>query len=831
MDEAAARRVLLVRAFESTPGAPWSEADRDWADSTALRRSKSDSDAPALIAERARIAFERLQSRDPSLGRWFAATAAPAALTLVLPLLGAVLGLASDAIGASRRIDLLAPPLLALMTWNLVVYVLLAWHALRGAPSEPGPLRCALHAFARQLAARWLQGRPQRARSAFIADWSQLGRPLHEARIARALHLAAAAFAIGALASMYARGLAFEYRAGWDSTFLDAAGVQRLLGIVLWPARLLAGFDLPDAAALEALRFSRGPGENAARWIHAYAASVLALVVLPRFALAGFAQWRARQFAQRFPIALDGTHFEALAQRLAAARPRSRTLDANGPRASPNGPDAAARSIELSLVSHTNVGKTTLARTLLRMDIGEVRDAEHVTFAAEGHTLVESDAGDRLELWDTPGFGDSVRLAERLAQSATPVGWFLGQVWDRVRDRAFWSSQRALRNVFERADVVLYLVDASPADASTPNAFAVVDAELRVLDLLRKPVLVLLNRLGAPRPAAEQDAQAAAWRERLASHACVRGVLALDAFTRCWVQEGALLDAVAPLVPADLRPAFARLRAAWQARSSKVFERSMQVLARRLARAALDRETVVDGDLRGRLLDIGAGLGLRPRGQHTPREKAMQRLADRLAGEVRASTDVLIELHELGGHSTEQVLAGLAKQVALTEPLDEGRAALWGGIASGALVGLKADLASGGLTLGGGMLAGGIVGALGAAGLARGYNQLRGVDVPTLIWSPPALETQVRAALLGYLAVAHFGRGRGVWSAPDEPAFWAETIDATLASRIETLRALLAQRDGSDGDATRLTNDLQAWLLPAAGELLRRLYPTAQLPV
>jgi hypothetical protein len=35
--------------------------------------------------------------------------------------------------------------------------------------------------------------------------------------------------------------------------------------------------------------------------------------------------------------------------------------------------------VALSLVSHTNVGKTTLARTLLRRDIGEERDNAHET--------------------------------------------------------------------------------------------------------------------------------------------------------------------------------------------------------------------------------------------------------------------------------------------------------------------------------------------------------------------------------------------------------------------------------------------------------------------
>ena len=35
--------------------------------------------------------------------------------------------------------------------------------------------------------------------------------------------------------------------------------------------------------------------------------------------------------------------------------------------------------IHLSLVSHTNIGKTTLARTLLMRDVGEVADRAHVT--------------------------------------------------------------------------------------------------------------------------------------------------------------------------------------------------------------------------------------------------------------------------------------------------------------------------------------------------------------------------------------------------------------------------------------------------------------------
>jgi len=122
-------------------------------------------------------------------------------------------------------------------------------------------------------------------------------------------------------------------------------------------------------------------------------------------------------------------------------------------------------TITLSLISHTNVGKTTLARTLLRRDVGDVRDAAHVTDAATGYTLIESPAGDILQLWDTPGFGDSVRLLKRLRQSGNPLGWFLTQAWDRFTDRPFFSSH-AVRNVRDEADVVLYLVNAG----RTPRA-------------------------------------------------------------------------------------------------------------------------------------------------------------------------------------------------------------------------------------------------------------------------------------------------------------------------------------------------------------------------
>ena len=81
-------------------------------------------------------------------------------------------------------------------------------------------------------------------------------------------------------------------------------------------------------------------------------------------------------------------------------------------------------SIFISLVSHTNAGKTTLARTLLDRDVGVVRDAPHVTEFAVQHVLQRSPEGDELILRDTPGFGERARLARRMQHSGNPIGCF-----------------------------------------------------------------------------------------------------------------------------------------------------------------------------------------------------------------------------------------------------------------------------------------------------------------------------------------------------------------------------------------------------------------------
>ena len=481
-------------------------------------------------------------------------------------------------------------------------------------------------------------------------------------------------------------------------------------------------------------------------------------------------------------------------------------------------------SISISLVSHTNAGKTTLARTLLGSDVGEVRDAPHVTEFADQHVLQRSPEGDELILWDTPGFGDSARLARRMQHSGNPIGWLLSEVWDRWRDRPFWASQQALRNLREQADVVLYLVNA----AEEPAAAAYVAPEMQLLAWVGKPVLVLLNQLGAPRESAAELADVQRWRSSLAPFALVQAVLPLDAFARCWVQEAGLLRAIERALPAQQQGAARRLAQAWSVQHQATFEAAMAVLANSLARTALARQVIEGGGAwLDRLRRVGARVGL-PGGDDDAVQRAQNALAAAAQEEVRDSTAALLALHHLEGRAQGEILQRVAGLVQVRQRVDEGSAALLGGVVSGALAGLKADIVSGGLTLGGGMLAGGLLGALGAAGLARGANVVRGTGRGWLGWQSAALTPMLHAAVLRYLAVAHFGRGRGEWAQGEAPAHWQGVVEAACEPQHAALELLWQQRgEALDVHTQILAQALHPILADTTRRALAALYPDA----
>jgi hypothetical protein len=153
---------------------------------------------------------------------------------------------------------------------------------------------------------------------------------------------------------------------------------------------------------------------------------------------------------------------------------------------------------------------------------------------------------------------------------------------------------------------------------------------------------------------------------------------------------------------------------------------------------------------------------------------------------------------------------------------------MMGGVVSGALSGLVADLASGGLTLGVGMLAGGILGALGGAGVAHGYNVARGGEKPQVRWSDEFLDGLAASAILRYLAVAHYGRGRGEWKESEYPAFWPLQVEAALLAYRSRLELVWRDRIGAGADD--VAERLRPLLREATLDVLHALYPAIRIP-
>jgi GTPase SAR1 family protein len=482
-------------------------------------------------------------------------------------------------------------------------------------------------------------------------------------------------------------------------------------------------------------------------------------------------------------------------------------------------PAPGVDKINISLLSHTNVGKTTLARTLLRQDIGEVSDRAHVTEVAESHVLIESPAGDSLILWDTPGFGDSTRVLARLQQGEKPIGWFLSHVWDRFADRPFWCSQQAMHHAREASDVILYVVNAG----EQPSSAGYIDAEMRILGWIGKPVILLLNQLGPPRESAQAQADVAQWHSHIEQYKWVEMVLPFDAFARCWVQEGTLLAHVQRLLSAPRQPAFQRLRESWRERNLAVFRESMQALANQIGAAAADAEPIQEQDIQGKARAWIGAVTTGVERADAQLERAQSNLARRLDTQIRNTTGRLVQLHGLTGRATDEVLKRLGSEFAVDRPADADKASVLGGLVSGALGGLAADLGAGGLTFGAGALIGGVLGAFGARGLAKAYNLARGSNTGTVRWSREFLFARVAAALMRYLAVAHFGRGRGEFVSGVAPAHWQDAVQQALERRRARLDAVWA--DAPSTSAVLIAAALLPILTASAREVLINLYP------
>ncbi len=315
MTEDDARSLFLVRAveIEDRGEALLTREDRQQANATA--RDQPDGARPdrfeeQFLARRGRFAAARLATRNPTVEKAVRFSHWPVWINWAIPLAALVLGLITNEIGSGKRLNIVAFPLIGMFAWNLVVYLSIivsqVVKPMRRGKAVPESPSTGWFDRLRSLGQARLSGQDvlSRALVRFLGDWSAASRPITGFRGARNLHLGSALFATGLIGGMYLRALGIEYRAGWESTFLDAGAVHGLVSTLLGPASALTNVSLPDVAQIAAIRWDGpiGGGENAGPWIHLYAATAAGFVIVPRLALAAWSELRVLHLSRRFPV-------------------------------------------------------------------------------------------------------------------------------------------------------------------------------------------------------------------------------------------------------------------------------------------------------------------------------------------------------------------------------------------------------------------------------------------------------------------------------------------------------------------------------------------------
>lgn len=353
-------------------------------------------------------------------------------------------------------------------------------------------------------------------------------------------------------------------------------------------------------------------------------------------------------------------------------------------------------AIKLAVVGHTNVGKTSLLRTLTGdVHFGEVSHRPSTTRHVEGARL-SVEGQPILELYDTPGLEDAIALLDYLERLDRPGERLDGPArlqrfleGSEARQR-FEQEAKVLRQLLE-SDAGLYVIDAREPVLSKYRD------ELAVLASCGKPLLPVLNFVSS-REHRESD-----WRDalsRLGLHALVR----FDSVAPPEDGGRRLYESLALLLE-SARPQLERL----------IQDQQAQRDARRHSAARLIAEMLIDCAACRRSVETTAD----------KEAQAIEELRQAVRQREQRCVEALLKLYAFRKDdvttSDLPLMDGRwGDDLFNPETLKQLGVRVGGGVAAGAAAGAGVDLLVGGVTLGAAALVGAIAG--GALQTARSYG-------------------------------------------------------------------------------------------------------------
>ncbi len=366
-----------------------------------------------------------------------------------------------------------------------------------------------------------------------------------------------------------------------------------------------------------------------------------------------------------------------------------------------------SRPVRIAVVGHTNVGKTSLLRTLLRdAGFGTVSRQPSTTRHVEG-AVMQVDGEPVLELFDTPGLEEPIALLEHLEgyvedarlEPAARVERFLA---DGPAVARFEQEAKVLRQL-RQCDAGLLVIDVRD------RVLAKHRDELQLLSACAVPLLPVFNFVS------ESAAHEADWREVLARsglHALVR----FDSVAPEQDAESRLYTALGTVVE-RARRGLQGLLAAREAEREGRREGACALLAECLIEVAAARITV----------DAAVA-----------ENAAVDTLGDAVRSLERDVVSALLSLYQFDAAAVDApplpLVAGRWKHdLFSSEALRDAGVRVGTGAAAGAAAGLGIDLAVGGISLGAAALLGAAAGGglqavrrfgRRAAGRLRGQREL-----------------------------------------------------------------------------------------------------------
>ena len=356
---------------------------------------------------------------------------------------------------------------------------------------------------------------------------------------------------------------------------------------------------------------------------------------------------------------------------------------------------ASGEALKLAVVGHTNTGKTSILRTLLRdVYFGEVKNEAATTRHVERAQLTDSQTGEVLvSLYDTPGLEDASGLMdwledntasrrdgiERLQQFlAADIAQANDVLSDNNSNEDYSQEAKVIRQLLA-SDMAIYVVD-----AREPVLGKYRD-ELAILSWAAIPVMPVFNFTDS------QDANIDEWQTMLARRN-------LHISTR--------FDSVAFEFNDEMR--------LWQNLATMLTHSEMleQLMARRTENWAqlYDEANIIIADF---LLNVAAFV--REIGEDDDPMPVLQQMQEAVRQSERAMQHNLLSLYKF--YDNAVAATPLELQAYQQDPFDPELLKSYGirttsGAAAGALLGLGIDAAALGTTLGLGAAIGGIAGGL-----------------------------------------------------------------------------------------------------------------------